>query len=94
MPVGLATSEACTNVVLHAYGGEPRGVVEVAAWREGDEFAVRISDEGGGIRPQAASAWLGMGLPLIAQLSAHFEIATRTDGPGVAVDMRFPLALG
>jgi serine/threonine-protein kinase RsbW len=72
--------EACNNVVLHAYEGEP-GPLEVTAQPGSDELEVQVADEGVGFRPRAhqGDETLGLGLPLIAALSDSFEIS---GGPG------------
>jgi serine/threonine-protein kinase RsbW len=69
-------SEACNNVVLHAYEGEA-GPLQVSAEPDDDQLVVRVADEGHGFRPRASEgdASLGLGLPLIAALSDSFEIS-------------------
>jgi serine/threonine-protein kinase RsbW len=72
--------EACNNVVLHAYEGEP-GPLEVTAEPGSSELEVQVADRGMGFRPRAnqGDESLGLGLPLIAALSDSFEIS---GGPG------------
>ena len=69
-------TEACNNVVLHAYDNEP-GPLTVTAEPLDDQLEIRIADEGHGFRPRAhgGEASLGLGLPLIAALSDSFEIS-------------------
>ena len=69
-------TEACMNVVVHAYEEEP-GPLEVDAYREDDALVVVVRDHGAGIRPRADASResLRMGLPLIAALSSSFEIS-------------------
>ncbi|MGA8217970.1 MAG: ATP-binding protein [Solirubrobacterales bacterium] len=69
-------TEACNNVVLHAYEGSP-GPLQVSAAPGDGELVVQVADEGHGFRPRAgeADASLGLGLPLIAALSDSFEIS-------------------
>jgi serine/threonine-protein kinase RsbW len=72
--VKLAVSEACANVVMHAYaGGEPRDL-EVEAEPDGDLLRIVVRDEGHGIRPRPDSPGAGLGLPLIAALSEWVEV--------------------
>ncbi len=69
-------AEACNNVVVHAYDGDP-GPLRVTAEPREEELIVQVADEGGGFRPRASEgdASLGLGLPLIAALSDSFEIS-------------------
>jgi serine/threonine-protein kinase RsbW len=69
-------TEACNNVVLHAYDDEP-GPLHVTAEPHEAELEVRVADEGHGFRPRAneGEASLGLGLPLIAALSDGFDIS-------------------
>jgi serine/threonine-protein kinase RsbW len=69
-------TEACNNVVLHAYDEDP-GPLQVTAEPGDDELVVQVADEGHGFRPRASDgeASLGLGLPLIAALSDSFEIS-------------------
>jgi anti-sigma regulatory factor (Ser/Thr protein kinase) len=69
-------TEACNNVVLHAYEDGP-GPLQVTAEPGEDELTVQVADEGHGFRPRASESGvsLGLGLPLIAALSDSFEIS-------------------
>jgi serine/threonine-protein kinase RsbW len=70
----LAVTEACTNVVRHAYAdGEP-GPVEILIRPEGDTLQVVVSDQGRGLGPSPDSSGPGLGLPLIAALTHSLEI--------------------
>jgi serine/threonine-protein kinase RsbW len=76
--VKLAVTEACTNVVVHAYGaGE--GPMEVAATVDGEVLRVTVRDEGLGIVPRPDSPGLGLGLPLIATLTDSLELGKASD---------------
>lgn len=63
--IGLATSEALTNVVMHAYIESPPGDICVKVWRDGDRhLLVQVADRGVGLRPRLDSRGLGVGLAL------------------------------
>jgi serine/threonine-protein kinase RsbW len=85
-------TEACMNVVVHAYEGEA-GPLEVRAWPDGPDLAVAVRDYGAGIHPRADPEIesLRLGLPLIAALSRSFEISG-SPGTGTEVVMRLRLA--
>jgi anti-sigma regulatory factor (Ser/Thr protein kinase) len=42
----LATDEACTNIIEHAYAGRSDGVIRVACWTENGAFVVQFRDQG------------------------------------------------
>ena len=87
--VALATTEAVTNVVRHAYQ-TPGGSVTLTAAAFADELVVVVADEGVGMRgltlPSDPKS-LRMGLALIRELCAHVRIeATHA---GTTLTMRF-----
>jgi serine/threonine-protein kinase RsbW len=87
-------TEACMNVVIHAYEGAPEpGPLHVSAWPYDSQLVVRVADQGRGIRPLAdvEQRSLRLGLPLIAALTESFEISGGP-GRGTAVTMRVSLA--
>jgi serine/threonine-protein kinase RsbW len=85
-------TEACNNVVLHAYEDES-GPLEVTAEPGQGDLEIVIADEGKGFRPRANASGpsLGLGLPLIAALSDSFEISGGT-GQGSRTTIRFGYA--
>jgi serine/threonine-protein kinase RsbW len=87
-------TEACMNVVVHAYEGKP-GPLAVEVTADEDGLTVFVRDEGIGIRPQADAARdsLRLGLPLIAALSSSFSISGGLDR-GTEITMRVPLRGG
>ncbi len=89
--VRLATSEAVTNAVLHAYRDRDPGTVHVSASYVEDELWVLVADTGSGMQVQGDSPGLGLGLALIAQLSDEFQILSRGSG-GTELRLRFNLA--
>lgn len=71
--VRLAVTEACTNVVRHAYRGS-EGPLEVRVEPAVGSLTVIVTDRGMGIQPNPESEGPGLGLPLIAALSSALEI--------------------
>jgi serine/threonine-protein kinase RsbW len=70
----LAVTEACTNVVRHAYDSTQPGQLEILIRPAGDVIDVIVSDHGRGIGPSPDTAGPGLGLPLIAALVHSLEI--------------------
>jgi serine/threonine-protein kinase RsbW len=84
-------TEACMNVVVHAYEGEP-GPLSVEAEPDAEGLTVIVRDSGVGIRPrpEAEPSSLRLGLSLIAALSSRFSFSGGLDR-GTEVDKRQPL---
>lgn len=87
-------TEACMNVVVHAYP-DGTGPLSVVADPDSEGLTVIVSDSGSGISPEADSerASLKLGLSLIAALSSSFSISGGLDR-GTEVMMRLPLRGG
>jgi serine/threonine-protein kinase RsbW len=86
----LAVTEACTNVVVHAYPDGRDGPLEVQASIDGAHLTVVVRDEGEGIVPRPDSPGLGLGLPLIASLADTVQLG-RDDTGRTEVTMGFSL---
>ncbi|MEA2312674.1 MAG: serine/threonine-protein kinase RsbW [Solirubrobacteraceae bacterium] len=84
----LAVTEACTNVVRHAYGDGAPGPVEILIRPDGDTLQVIVSDKGRGLGPSPDTAGPGLGLPLIAALAHTLEIE-QDEAPGSRLRMSF-----
>ncbi len=85
-------TEACNNVVLHAYDADG-GPLELTARAGEEEIELEVRDHGRGFQPSTGvddEPSLGLGLPLIASLSDSFEIRG-TAGEGTCMTMRFAL---
>lgn len=84
-----AVSEACNNVVMHAYDGGP-GPLAVCLYVNPDTIDVHVRDHGNGI-PQSAPSddrMQGVGLPIIRALAQTAEFRRPPDG-GTEVRMSF-----
>ncbi len=73
--IRLAVTEACANVVVHAYPDGRSGPMEVIASKDEDTLTVLVRDWGRGIGPRPDSPGLGLGLPLIAALADSVQLA-------------------
>jgi anti-sigma regulatory factor (Ser/Thr protein kinase) len=90
LDINAAVSEACNNVVVHAYQGK-EGPMDVYLRIQPDQLEVIVTDQGVGIRPHkpAPDAEVqGLGLSLIQSLTDRVEFA---GGPreGTKVRMGF-----
>jgi anti-sigma regulatory factor (Ser/Thr protein kinase) len=86
--IALAVSEAITNAVVHAYRDAEVGDVRVVACNEPDRLVVVVRDYGSGMLPRADSPGLGLGLPLISQMTDDLQIEA-ADGAGTLLRMHF-----
>jgi serine/threonine-protein kinase RsbW len=88
--INTAVTEACNNVVMHAYGGQEGPLeVDISAHPGGVEVVVR--DRGDGIRPsepEPDDTHAGMGIPVIHALTRRAELTDRAGG-GTKVRMEF-----
>jgi serine/threonine-protein kinase RsbW len=85
-------TEACMNVVVHAYPEGQVGLLEVEAVPDLDGLTVAVRDFGSGIspRPGVDRPSLRIGLALIAALSSSFEIRGGVE-QGTEIRMHLPL---
>lgn len=84
-----SVSEACNNVVLHAYGDQP-GPMEVALFITADRLRVMVSDRGAGMPapPPTGDIGQGIGLSVIRALTKDVRFSSSPDG-GTQVQMDF-----
>jgi serine/threonine-protein kinase RsbW len=71
--IRLAVTEACTNVVRHAYDGDD-GPIDVVMRPSKERLEIIISDRGRGMGPSPDVEGPGLGLPLIAALADSVEL--------------------
>src|SRR6476469_9339291 len=84
----LAVTEACTNVVRHAYSPDSPGPVEISIRPEEDFVSVVVADRGRGIGTSSDTSGPGLGLPLIAAIADDVELQP-VPGGGSRVAMTF-----
>jgi len=89
--VGLAVTEAVTNVVRHAYPGSI-GPIKLSVEALAGELEVIVADEGIGTRASTLrdDPGLGIGLALMAELCASVRIEPTVTG--TTITMRFARA--
>jgi serine/threonine-protein kinase RsbW len=85
----LAVTEACTNVVRHAYDDDEVGSIEVVMQPSADRLHVIVSDRGRGMGPSPDVDGPGLGLPLIAALADSLELLEAPMGGGNRLRMSF-----
>jgi anti-sigma regulatory factor (Ser/Thr protein kinase) len=91
--VKVAVTEACANVVVHAYDNT-LGDMELEIVPHDSALTVVVRDEGKGFRPRvsiADNASWRLGMPLIASLTDALEVGHGPHGRGTEVRMRFTL---
>jgi anti-sigma regulatory factor (Ser/Thr protein kinase) len=84
----LAVTEACTNVVRHAYPDGAPGAVEISVEPEFEEVRVIVADYGRGIGTSSDTSGPGLGLPLIAAIASTVDLQS-SPGAGSRVTMTF-----
>ena len=85
--VGLATSEAVSNVVRHAYRSG-QGRVDLEAMIDAKEVLIKVCDRGPGLTARSPER-TGLGLPVIGRVSDGVTVSS--DAEGTTVSMRFVL---
>ena len=84
----LAVTEACTNVVRHAYPAGVPGPVQISIRPTDDFVSVVVADQGRGIGTSSDTTGPGLGLPLIAAIADEVELQP-VPGGGSRVEMTF-----
>jgi serine/threonine-protein kinase RsbW len=84
----LAVTEACTNVVRHAYPAGDPGAVEVRIEPGEERVYIVVADSGRGIGTSSDTSGPGLGLPLIAAIADTVDVQSAPGG-GSRVAMSF-----
>jgi serine/threonine-protein kinase RsbW len=93
----LALTEAASNSVRHAYGGDGVGVVAVSYELRPDRLVIEVTDEGEGFDPTDAAgppselSEGGLGIAIIRAIADEVEIGAQPGGKGSR--LRFEKAL-
>jgi serine/threonine-protein kinase RsbW len=88
----LAVTEACTNVVRHAYAGaeaDDASALRVELLPNAQGMLVIVEDRGRGLGPSPDSGGPGLGLPLIAALASQLEVSRSAGHRGSRIAMSF-----
>jgi serine/threonine-protein kinase RsbW len=88
--ISTAVSEACNNVVIHAYD-DGEGMLEVELYASAGALEVAVRDRGSGIQSRSDAekdSPGGIGLPVIHALAQRVEFREPADG-GTEVRMEF-----
>jgi serine/threonine-protein kinase RsbW len=88
--VVLAVDEAAANAVLHAYGPDEAGVVELTLWTESGTLCIEVVDHGSWVPPSDRSPEGGRGIPLMHQMSESVLIRFDDRGSRVLLRHRIP----
>ena len=87
--VRLAATEACTNVIQHAYPSRSIGMMDVIAEADTTCIRVVVRDYGVGIDQVGRRHGVGMGLKIIEALAASHSVDACE--PGTRTAMTFSL---
>lgn len=91
--ISTAVTEACNNVVLHAYPDREEGPMEADLSIAPGGLSVTVRDRGVGLPPglQRTETAMGIGLPVIRALSERVELGD-LNGAGTEIRMSFAIA--
>jgi serine/threonine-protein kinase RsbW len=90
----LAVTEACTNVVQHAYGESGQGTIVVRFTVELGRLSIEVEDSGSGFEPGSLPTGAdrnggGNGLMIIRALTDELSVTSAGTGTRVAFVKRF-----
>jgi serine/threonine-protein kinase RsbW len=92
----LAVTEACTNVVRHAYdddGRDDANAMRVDLLPSEHGMDVIVEDRGRGLGPSPDARGPGLGLPLIAALTSALQVSHGANDRGSRIAMSFAPAI-
>ena len=93
--MGLILNELLTNALKYAFPEDRHGHVRVSFERVGDEFVLRVSDNGVGIAPERGAQGSGLGQRLVrsmaGQIGGTLEIKPDEGDLGTVATVRFPV---
>lgn len=92
----LAVTEACTNAILHGYGGSAAGELVVRYRVDSSSLEVEVEDDGHGFDPDdpaanGASEGQGMGLMIIRAITTDVQIESDTTGSRISFVRRLEI---
>jgi anti-sigma regulatory factor (Ser/Thr protein kinase) len=96
--VVLAVSEACANVIRHAFPTAGDGRIHVRTEISDHDVRIQVEDDGVGFDPLAPRPepgeydTSGRGLYIISELMSHVELESPTESGGTRVRMRKSLS--
>ncbi len=82
-----AVSEACNNVVRHAYRGDA-GPMDITVFAGSEVVRIAVTDRGVGMPPAAEQPGAGIGLSVIRALTERVTLG-RGPGGGTRIEMEF-----
>ena len=85
--IKTAVSEACNNVVLHAYGGDA-GPMDIAVFAGPELIRIAVTDRGVGLPASAEDPEIGIGLSIIRALTETVALGRGPEG-GTCIAMDF-----
>jgi PAS domain S-box-containing protein len=87
--VGLIINELVTNAVKYAFPGERIGTIDISFTRDGEDFRLRVADDGVGSSGQEPT---GTGSRLVRLLAQQLGGTIERSGPpGTSVCVKFPV---
>lgn len=88
--LGIIVNEAVCNAIKHAFGNDGAGAISVSLQRDGEDYKLRVRDDGRGL---SGKTRLAGGTALIRQLAeimgGKAELISN-DGPGASLIVRLP----